>query len=235
MTPSSVRSEVARLNGTLLQEELAISVNGSILKRAGSRVIVTWPSTNGGALSDHVFASIQEYRYLLANREYTALLFDGALIQVSYTFEADEFIGHRLCYYPCPLVLSPDSGIPEFADYFDSQLSSELELQNGLLYATAPIDSALSLRLRGPLRFDYDLRNTAEGHSATHLHIVHEDVRWPIYGPMSIGHFVRLVFRRFYSSLEIESLREWPLQYVRRTVSPDDEAGLFIECRHERA
>src|SRR5579864_5017938 len=126
MTPADVRSQVARLNATLLDSNFAVAVNGSVLKRNGSNVLVTWPSASSGALSDHIFGSLQEYRHFLGHREYTALLSDGALLQVSYSFDHEDVVAHRLCYYPCPLLLRPEGTNASFIDDFDDQLANEL-------------------------------------------------------------------------------------------------------------
>jgi hypothetical protein len=233
MTPSDVRSEVSRLNVTLLESNVAINVNGSVLKRNGSNVLVTWPNASLSALSDHVFGSLQEYRHFLRHREYTALLTDGALLQLSYSFDHDDVVGHRLCYYPCPLVLKSGGTSASFIDDFDDQLAGELEAQHAVLYASSRVDPIFGLRLRGPLRFDFDARNYSPHHSASHLHLLQDDSRWPIYGPVSIGHFVRFVFRHFYPYLEVAALREWPLRHGGRTVTASEEYELFIECRQQ--
>ena len=233
MTAAEVRSEVSRLNATLLENNIAVAVNGSVLKRSGTNVVVTWPSSSDGALSDHVFGSLQEYRHFLGNREYTALLTDGALLQVSYAFDREDIITHRLCYYPCPLMLRPDGTTGDFIEDFDDQLAAELEAQQAVLYASSNVDPVFGLRLRGPLRFDFDARNAGPNHSASHLHVLQDDSRLPIYGPVSIGHFVRFVFRHFYPSLDVTALREWPLKHGGRTVTNDEEFELFIECRQQ--
>jgi hypothetical protein len=172
-------------------------------------------------------------RNYLRNGQYTALLTDGALLQVSYTFDRDDVIGHRLCYYPCPLVLKPE--ISDFINGFDDQLADELDAQRSALNESTDVESGFDLRLRGPLRFDFDVQSAGPNHSASHLHLLHDESRWPICGPLSIGHFVRFVFRHFYSSSDIAALRNWPLQHGDRTVTADEELELFIECRQQVA
>lgn len=231
MTPSEVRSEVSRLNATLLENNIAMAVNGSVIKRRGPNVLVTWPGSSTATLSNHIFGSVQEYRHFLAHREYTALLTDGALLQVSYVFDRDNAVGHRFCYYPCPLILSEGVNAGSIDD-FDDQLATELQAQHAVLYASSIEDPIFRLRLRGPLRFDFDLRNAGPDHSASHLHLLHDESRLPIYGPISVGHFVRFIFRHFYASLDVTALREWPLRYDGRTVNNSEEFELFVECRH---
>jgi hypothetical protein len=232
MTPTDFRREVSRLNQVLLETEVALEVNGAVARREGQKVLVTWPSQTTAAMSDHVFASMQEYRHLLKNREYTALLWDGAMLQISASFNRDVLVAQRFCYYPCPLVLEPEDA-DDIVELFDLRLAEELVAQEQLLASSAEGDTRLRLRMRGPLRFDFDHDNARSGHSASHLHVLTEDSRWPVYGPLSIGHFVRFVFTHFYPAFPIAALTEWPLNHTPRTVLEVESLELYIECRHE--
>jgi hypothetical protein len=71
-----------------------------------------------------------------------------------------------------------------------------------------------------------------ENHSAAHLHINHEDARIPIYGPISIGHFVRFVGKQFYRNEWNDSaaLKSWPLRFWKRTVSTDEDKEIHLNC-----
>jgi hypothetical protein len=233
MTPTEARSEIARLVVALLDANAVIDVNTATLRRRGNDTLVTWPAAGDTSLSDQVFASLQEYRRFVIDRQYTALLTDGALIQISYTFNQNEVVAQRFCYYPCPLIINPGDLESDFPELFDLYLLEELDSQKSNLSDAAIADPSLRLRLRGPMRFEYDIRNAGPGHAASHLHVLLEDSHWPIFGPLSIGHFVRFVFRRFYVSDDLALLRDWPITHQNRTVRPDEEIELFIECRQQ--
>lgn len=46
--------------------------------------------------------TIDQYVAWLSRGDYSALLYDGSLIQASYEVEAGEVSRHRLSYFPCP-------------------------------------------------------------------------------------------------------------------------------------
>jgi hypothetical protein len=54
-----------------------------------------------------------------------------------------------------------------------------------------------------------------ETHPASHLHLLDEVCRWPVFGPICVGHFIRFIFRHFYPKIwsEFEKLRNWELQF----------------------
>jgi hypothetical protein len=152
--------------------------------------------------TDTVFATIDEYQRLVQNRQYNSILFDGSLLQISYTFRRNNLIKHRLCFYPCPFYLEPD----EWELYQQAGL--------GLLDIFEPLSFDKfqnHLRLQSPVRFDFDLDSATEDHPASHLHLLREDCRIPVFAPLSIGHFVQFVFRHFYPEQwqSYEFLREW--------------------------
>src|SRR5207249_9820874 len=131
----------------LLEEGIAISGQMPVLHVGGRMSRITWPSFSvdrDAPLDD--LGTIGEYRSLSARRQLTCVLGDGALLQMSYDFDRDVILTHRLCFYPCPIRLADD----------------ETELGDGLLDV---IDSILEgevtglveprLRTRSPIRFDF--------------------------------------------------------------------------------
>jgi hypothetical protein len=240
MTPQEVRSEIERLVNAMIQAKLAIDVNLPVLRRDGSDVLVTWPAYAGGALSDNQSGSIQEYRRMVLNRQYTCALIDGALIQISFTFRNAQLIGNRLCYYPCPLVFEQDDWDPSeipLLDLFDDILVEEFDdvLES---IAEPELRSTLArLRMRGPIRFEYAPGQQTSAHPASHAHIGEGDVRIPVFGPLSIGHFLRFVVRHYYPGiwLRANDFREWPQISGKRCITTDEQEGLFVECRPRRS
>jgi len=49
------------------------------------------------------FSRIEEYLYALKWGEYSAVLYDGSVIQIEYRDRNSEIWFHRLCYQPCPV------------------------------------------------------------------------------------------------------------------------------------
>ncbi len=67
-------------------------------------------------------------------------------------------------------------------------------------------------RLRTPMRFDFDPENNTEVHPGAHVHMQHGDCRCGSVGAISVGKFVKFVFRTAYPHIWVEHgfLRELP-------------------------
>ena len=128
-------------------------------------------------------------------------------MQLSFDYEGDELIRHRLAYVPCPYTL-------ERLDFTDS-LFEMLELSDAL----RPDE----IRLAAPIRFDFDSHAARADHSASHFTLLSPEARIPAIGPLSLGHFVRFIFRHFYPSEWHEfPFLEWPVDYGHRTIDAAD-------------
>jgi hypothetical protein len=237
MTASSLRREVERLVTALLRANLAIEAQAVISTSSGNRQAISWGGGRGSSISSEIpSATIAEYRRLLRDGEYSCVLTDGSLLQLSFVLERESIVKHRMVYFPCPLVFEKDEldvvGELSFTELFELALSEEFALDSDAMDPDSYPDIG-RLRLRAPLRFDFDLEAMRVGHPGSHLHLSDESVRWAIFGPLSVGHFVRFVFRHFYPSVwaENEFLRTWPTPLGSRCVSVDEEKELFIDCR----
>jgi hypothetical protein len=222
MTPRNCREELTSLVVHLMDIGAALDYNSVIERRGGGVVLVE--QAGSSPLPYREFGNVEEYMDVIRLRQFACLLFDGGAIQVAYTFKDDVVIRHRLCFHPCPVVLARD----------------EVELIGEELGLSEIVDLCLDqnnwrnrLRLRSPLRFDYHEGFTTHDHSASHLHVSHGTCRIPVFGPVSIGHFVRIIFRHFYPELWASDgrLREWRLVQLGRSILTTEECELFVECR----
>jgi hypothetical protein len=236
MTPSEARTEVANLASALLRFNLAATVNTPTVVASGSMARVTWPAS---ALEPLLFSrlpagSIIEYRRLVIGGHYIALLNDGAMLQISIDIRNNEVEGHRMCYYPCPLLLSDGFDVLAF-DELDLLLLEQLSLHQEAL-DSGKDPTFVTLRLRSPLRFDYAPNASTPTEPASHIHITNPDARIPVYAPLSVGHFVRFVFRHFYpgawANPALNPLTRWPLRQMNRSITEEEELGLHMNCRH---
>lgn len=244
MSAADLRKEITELVGVLLEHGLVIDSNAVVVQSNGPDHLVTWTIDPGRApLVVHgSFGTLAEYRRLLRDRQYTCLLRDGAFLQLSFELHNEQVVKHRLCYYPCPVELLPgdlDSGeaLDELVDFF---LESEFTFPDAddlwepvVEGETGGIRRQTRVRLRSPIRFDYDLRAQGPGHPASHVHLTREECRWPVFGPLSIGHFIRFVLRHFYPDAcqGAPDLLDWPMSRGPRSVTVDEERELYIEVR----
>jgi hypothetical protein len=213
-TSEAVRTEVADFLATLLQDTIAIATNPVV--NDGERV--SWPrrSSDPRFLRDVGALSINDYRWWLENSYYSAVLFDGSLLQISYEFLDRQLSGHRLAFIPCPFQI--DREVLEydpFVDIFDR-------------YAQGPADSVVP---RSPIRFDFDSVNAQPGHPVSHLTLNAAECRVPCASPMRLGLFVDFVFRHFYPRLAQE--HPWLLQLPQEslgahTVTEDEQSRIHI-------
>lgn len=199
---------------------------------------MAWPThpLQSASFFDHRFGTIQEYRHLILNRQYTCAFVDGALLQMSFTFRNGKLTRNRLCYYPCPLIFNQADWDPTaipLLDFLDDLFADEI---NEVLKAIVEPESSsatIRLRLRGPLRFDFAPDQQAPLHPSSHVHIEGEGVRVPVFGPLSIGHFIRFITRHYYPSIWMttDALRAWPQALATRCVTIEEEGCLFLDCR----
>jgi hypothetical protein len=65
------------------------------------------------------------------------------------------------------------------------------------------------------------------------MHLINAECRWPVSHPVSVGDFIRLIFRHFYPNMwgTHDFLREWPRNDRRnRTISSGEESEIHIAC-----
>lgn len=192
------------LDVAVSKELLALPPNYPVRREIGGSHLVSWPSAPADGLRGKYgqFSTPREYRSLVEHRQYVAVMKDGGLLQLYYWFADDgELVSHNLCYYPCPLAIDPtldtDDEAEPFVDIFDSIL--EMELRCSFLEGDIYNDTCDSrMIMRAPIRFDYAPEHTRDDHAACHAHIAHPECRVPVFGPLSVGHFLRFVFANYY-------------------------------------
>jgi hypothetical protein len=195
----------------LLEVGIAVDLNKAVsLSQPNRRVLITWANAGiSTPFTDFEFATLSEYLQYVQDRQFSALLFDGSLIQISYTVEGgDDVIDHRLCWYPCPAYFRPeDLELAPLEDIIRSTPSTEL-------------------RCRGPLRFDYSPFQARDGHSPCHLHAFQEDCRVPVRGPVDLVTFANFIFGHFYPAEWAEKIGSVPLgAWASQCTLADSEYG----------
>lgn len=219
-TPKAAATELRNLLSLLSESQIAILTKPVIEEHVGHKTRITWSAAIGGIgiITGAPFATVEEYCDYIDSQIYSAVLYDGALLQISYDFQANDLVGHRLCYYPCPFDMDPELLLTEpFGELVD-------------LYRES---SGTRANLRSPCRFDYDPTNSEGADPLVHLHVIRSHCRWPVTTPLSIGHFISFVFRHFYPEIWAVHpfLRKWPRQRLgRRMITVEDESYLHVTC-----
>lgn len=240
MSAQDARREIAHIISSMLATGLAVDSNPPVPRRTANVTHVVWSSAI--PMPAVPFGTVADYRWLLENRQYNLLLLDGSLLQATLMFHRDDLIRQSLCYYPCPVSFPPqhdpiDSSMTELVDKVLLDAIESLEwlapLRSPELNPAEGSFHEYSLRMRAPLRFDYDPAAQGTLHSAAHLHLGDQNCRIPVYAPMSFGNFVRFVFRSYYRDEwnRHDFLRALPARSLVRCISREDEIELFFECR----
>ncbi|MBS1815256.1 MAG: DUF2290 domain-containing protein [Acidobacteria bacterium] len=229
---------MARLNAVLLEGDIAIAVNPAIRFPVGEKTRLSWPNAKQtlGLLTGNPFGCLSEYLDYVRGGHYTSLLFDGALLQLSFDFKHDQLVGHRYCYYPCPLAI-PDpsfaSNTDAWVDLLEQNLFTEIELSS-LENASSENDMRNKrhslLRLRSPIRFDFSPDAAADGEPVSHVHLNSADARIPVHSALSIKAFIRFVITHFYPK-HLEVVDSVGDHAYARCISLEEERNLYINCR----
>jgi hypothetical protein len=243
MTASRTRREVGDFVIQMLDAGLALQGGTPVERRTRDGTLVTWaasatadPLTPPGATG-----TLREYRRIIANAQYTCLLFEGSIIQMSFLYDRTDLTKYRMSFVPCPLLFGEGElrvdDDQSYINTFDEVAAADLASPTHFMDVgykdvvdTSPHSS--QLRLRATLRFDFDIAAARPGHPASHFHLTGESVRWAVFGPISVGHFVRFIFRNFYP-LQWEShafLRNWPQSFGTRSITRSEERELFVAC-----
>jgi hypothetical protein len=219
-TPRAVATQLRNLLSLLIQSDISLVINPVIEQRVASATRVTWSSPVGtsGIITAAEFATIEEYSNYVDSQTYSTVLYDGSLLQISYDFQRDDLVGHRLCYYPCPFDMDQEllrtEPIGELIDLYRDNVGT-------------------TINLRSPCRFDYDRTYSGGAHPRVHMHVIRPHCRWPVSRPLSIGHFIGFVFRHFYPNIWAVHpfLRKWPCDNPGlRTITLEEEKHLHVSC-----
>jgi hypothetical protein len=181
-TTRIVRDDVKNTLDYLVDGELALYANEVSI--TGTQVSFHRHQTDRVFLNSHQHPTIGQYRAWIAAGAYSAVLFDGALLQITYDVNGGRISGHRLAYIPCP---------------YDIDIS--------LLATGEPVADIVDLyrdedaAFRSPIRFDFDPRAAKAGHPAVHMTFNGSDCRIGCIAPVHVLRFTDFVFRHFYASL----------------------------------
>jgi hypothetical protein len=163
-----------------------------------------------------------EYMGALRIGDFSILMGDGGVIQVSIDFSGGQIVGHRLVYLPCPIHIGAD----------------EIRLDTGEIYPLADFIDDLSedefrdrLRVRAPIRFEYDPENAGDEHPSSHLHLGRADCRIAVSCPLHLDTFLRFVFKRFYNAefTAWAEINEIPHRKLDTTITEADQGELSIQ------
>lgn len=182
-----IAREVQDLTGYLIEEGFSQDQNYPVVAQRGKDAfVVSFSNTVSFApmLRDRPYPEM--YREVLDLRAFNILMVDGAMLQLTYSFDSGVLQQSRLGFLPSPSLL-------------DYQNNPEL-YEEDVLYADVIDRKAVSV----PFRFDYDPRPGVASsllHPVSHLTLgQYTNCRIATTAPVTPYYFVEFVLRSFYNT-----------------------------------
>lgn len=201
MTARAVRDDIQNVLDFLLDAELAIYTNRVLL--SDERVGFHSQRPDEAFLVSQGHPDIDQFLHWVESGQYSAVLFDGSILQIAYSLAGRDITGHRLMYAPCPY-----------------------DIDKELLWAGESLGDVIRLyrteesALRSPVRFDFDPKAATAAHPASHLTFNGIDCRVPCVAPIHVLRFADFVFRNFYPRLHLAHLRFFEVSEWKHVGSP---------------
>ena len=169
---------------------------------------VSWPAKIPDSTKAPSFGTLEQYLEWVRNGEFTCLLFDYSLIRASYECVGNAVVGHNLLYWPCPVEFLVEVTCL-------SDLCAGIEM---CIDSPRQAREVVSLKMRTPMRFDFDPERESHDHSLVHLHTQFDDTRLSVQKAMCFPSFLKKVIRTFYRDKwalhpEIETLHEQSIDH----------------------
>lgn len=210
-----VRQDLESLTAELIGMGLADDQNFPAIKQVGGDL---WEVSFRGAENISIAMGDSDYdmiyEELLSNRSFSLKLIDGGMLQLSYRFDADSLIKHRLAFYPSP-TLRPFQDDPEI--YMREELYVEIVSRRLVPF---------------PLRFDYDLKAAKDvAHPSCHLTLGDvEGCRIPVFSPLTPRQFIEFVVRNFYQTEKYDFISRLPghRHYFDVSISPNEQRLIHL-------
>jgi hypothetical protein len=221
---AALSRRITKFGFNLLGSGFALDARQHVLNQlSGTRSTLMWARDNPDAslIIDNP-ARIMDYISLLERKEYSFLLRDGAIVQLSYTFELNSIDRHRLLYYPCPFSIDF-----ELMQDFDASLS---EIINAVYIS----DIENSITLKSPIRFDYAPETVKDYHPASHITFNDQSCRIPVKSPMRFDQFMQFILENFYPDvLQDEEISQSILnEHDNDSLSDHDRGRIHLTWRN---
>lgn len=182
----------------LLANDFALDARQHKVDRlSASQKALMWVRNPLNSLMSGNPARLVDYLTILENQEYSYLMRDGGVFQISYVFNGAEIERHRLCFHPCPFAITSrdirnfEGGLLELIQH---SFMDRLE------------DNVL---MRTPIRFDFAPDQAAASHPASHITLNDPSCRVPARCPLAFDTFMKFILENFYSDVwEHPKIRE---------------------------
>ena len=224
MGADHTRDKINNLCSALEQEELIMDYNMHYSTKRDDGTRVCWRrmcDSTQGKKNRKNRQKVREYIDAFACQDYSFLLNDGAIVQISLTYKGSEVIKYRYVYLPCPISWTKkyerknikydhDSLEDEFLeDENDSDFENEIdsdEQESRRAFLEKSIDRMdevefpKKLVMIAPLRFEWKKNSDSNFEPPSHVHLGLPEGKIAISHPVSLSNFLYFIFKNFYSN-----------------------------------
>ena len=209
--PSAIET-CRQINSTLnmLQEKaLSIYYNPvNVVGQAQHACQITWNNhCPDRANAGRSFIKLEQYMHILQHNSYHCLLFDGSIIRANFEFEDNILVKQNLLWWPAPYDYGDllEDGFPpvELMQYFYEE-RKWYEI----------------VKMRSPIRIDFDRLKNTPNHPQSHLHMQNEDTRLFVRQPICFNRFIAFIFRNFYPEFTVPFSN---VDFINYKVPPSEE------------
>lgn len=207
-----------------LETGIALNISSHVARPMGDKKFsVKWAPVQPREYRRPLDLDLQEYLDCLRHGDFSLLLEDGGLLQVSATFHGNEVAESRYYYIPCPVRF----------DRTELEVGSEIYPLEDFIDELSPEDLKARLCIRAPFRFELDPKNEGEDHPQTHVHIGPSSSRIPVALSMCWNSFSRFIFKNFYPEKFhlIEGLLQHPVPYRVQSITAADQYEVHMAFR----
>ena len=153
---------------------------------------ITWNNHIGGrTVSGKYFLRINQYLEILSSKALIAILSDYSLIRCAFSFIENKLVSETLLWWPCPVIV-------------DESLVEYCELKEIIEMILEDKEVETYIRMRSPIRIDFDVKNDNENHPGAHLHMEHEECRISTDEPICFNRFMNYIVKSFYPGWDVK-------------------------------
>lgn len=141
--------------------------------------------------SENYFLRVEQYCKIISTNAYWALLKDHSVIRGSFEFDNNKLLRESLLWWPCPVIL-------------DEDMVNEFGLDESVEYLFQSNDTASNVRMRTPMRIDFDVNNNESDHPRAHMHMQNVNTRINTCEPICFNRFLNYVFSNYYPEWNVK-------------------------------
>lgn len=210
-----------------LNTGIALNISSHVTRPLGHNShSVMWTPTQERDFRRTNDLDLREYLDCIRCGDFSLLLIDGGLIQVSAKFRANEMFESRFYYIPCPVRF----------EKAELQVGDEIYPLEDFIEELPPDDLKDRLCIRAPFRFELDPANEGDDHPKNHVHIGPSSSHIPVALSMCWNSFSRFIFKNYYALHfpMVENLLRHPSVYREPTITAADSYELHMSFKIEK-